>query len=353
MINQAIQQLRVLAEEAASAIAAAGTTAALDDVQIRYLGRKGAVAEQMKLMKGLTADERPRLGQAANETKLAIEAAIDARRTALLADEDARKLDQDRVDVTLPGRPRWLGAKHPVTQALEDITDIFRQLGFAIEEGPEIEDEWHCFDALNVPADHPARDAQDTFFISSTPDVDASNNRMILRTHTSPVQIRGMKNRTPPVRFIAPGRVYRNDKIDASHYPIFTQIEGLYVDKNVSFADLKGTLLAFARLYYGPNVNLRFRPSYFPFTEPSAEVDVSCSVCGGSGCRVCKQTGWVEVLGSGMVHPNVFRAVGYNPDEVTGFAFGMGIERIAMLKHGIDDIRLFYENDIRFLEQFA
>lgn len=349
----ALEQLGALAERACAEISAAATLHDLDELEIQYLGRKGLLAQYAGMLKELTPQERPLLGKVLNDAKTRISAAVEERRAALRAAEDARRLEAERVDVTLPGRPRWRGGLHPLTQTLDEITSIFRQLGFAIEEGPEIEDEWHNFDALNIPASHPARDVQDTFFLKVSPEVDSSSNRLILRTHTSPVQIRVMQRARPPLRFIAPGRVYRNERIDASHYTIFHQVEGLYVDRCVSFAQLKGTLLEFARMYFGPQVSLRFRPGYFPFTEPSAEVDVTCTVCGGTGCSVCKQTGWVEILGSGMVHPNVFRAVGYDPDHVTGFAFGMGVERIAMLKYGIDDIRLFYENDERFLAQFA
>jgi phenylalanyl-tRNA synthetase alpha chain len=304
-------------------------------------------------MKDAAPADKPVLGKAANEAKAAIGVALDARRALLREADDAARLAHDALDVTLPGRARWRGALHPLSQTMREMLAIFQRLGFTIEEGPEIEDEWHNFDALNIPATHPARDVQDTFFVAGGPARDAGRNRWILRTHTSPVQVRVMRRTAPPVRFVAPGRVYRNERIDASHYTIFHQVEGLYVDRNVTFAQLKGTLLEFAHAYYGPQVSLRFRPGYFPFTEPSAEVDVTCRVCGGKGCSVCKHTGWVEILGAGMVHPNVFRAVGYDPDEVTGFAFGMGVERIAILKYGIDDIRLFFENDARFLRQFA
>ena len=353
MISDAHAHLQSVLANARTAIDAASSLADLNDVDITFLGRKGKVAQQMKLMKDLPNEDKPAFGKIVNEVKQEIAGLITTRNTILTDLADGQKLQQDAIDVSLPGRPAWQGSTHPLTQTFQEINATFQQLGFAVEEGPEIEDEWHTFDALNIPASHPARDIQDTFFVNSTEEVDMSDNRMILRTHTSPVQIRVMQNEKPPVRFIAPGRVYRNERIDASHYTIFHQVEGLYVDKGVDFAQLKGTLLAFAHSYYGPNVDLRFRPGYFPFTEPSAEVDITCTVCSGKGCSVCKQTGWVEILGSGMVHPNVFRAVGYDPDEVTGFAFGMGVERIAMLKYGIDDIRLLFENDVRFLRQFA
>ncbi len=350
MLDTIAGQLDAMRAEAQAAIAAAASLPALDELQTLYLGRKGRVALCMNAMKDLPPDQRPLLGKVANEAKQHIAALADARRTALTVDADARTLDADRVDVSLPGRPAWIGGMHPVSHTLREISAIFRELGFGVEEGPDVEDEWHNFDALNIPSSHPARDVQDTFFVRGAADVD---NGAILRTHTSPVQIRVMQRSKPPLRFIAPGRVYRNERIDASHYTIFHQVEGLYVDESVSFAQLKGTLLEFARRYYGPKVSLRFRPGYFPFTEPSAEVDVTCTVCAGKGCSVCKQSGWVEILGSGMVHPNVFRSVGYDPSSVTGFAFGMGVERIAILKYSIDDIRLFFENDTRFLSQFA
>lgn len=353
MMSDAHAQLQEILTEARTAIESVSSLSGLNELDITYLGRKGKVAQQMKLMKDLPNEDKPAFGKIVNEVKQEIAGLIATRNDVLTARADEEKLHEDAIDVTLPGRPGWQGSIHPLTQTLQEINATFQQLGFAVEEGPEIEDEWHNFDALNIPASHPARDMQDTFFVSSTEEVDASDNRMILRTHTSPVQIRVMQREKPPVRFIAPGRVYRNERIDASHYTIFHQVEGLYVDTGVDFAQLKGTLLAFAHTYYGPDVDLRFRPGYFPFTEPSAEVDITCTVCSGSGCSVCKQTGWVEILGSGMVHPNVFRSVGYDPDDVTGFAFGMGVERIAMLKYGIDDIRLFYENDIRFLRQFT
>ncbi len=353
MLTTLVTRLSKLQDAACAAIAAAAALKELEALDAQYLGRKGALAQCMGAMKDLSAADKPALGKAANDAKAAITAALEARRAALLDAADAQSCTQDALDVTLPGRARRQGGAHPLAQTLREMLDIFQRLGFAIEEGPEIEDEWHNFDALNIPATHPARDVQDTFFIKAAPAADPRAGRYILRTHTSPVQARVMQQTKPPLRFVAPGRVYRNERIDASHYSIFHQVEGLYVDRAVSFAQLKGTLLDFAHAYYGPQVKLRFRPGYFPFTEPSAEVDITCSVCRGTGCSVCKQTGWVEILGAGMVHPNVFRAVGYDPDEVTGFAFGMGVERIAILKYGIDDIRLFYENDLRFLTQFS
>ncbi|HVR63432.1 MAG TPA: phenylalanine--tRNA ligase subunit alpha [Polyangia bacterium] len=315
--------------------------------QARYLGKKGKASELMKALGRLPAEDRPAVGEAANRTKTAIESAV-ARRLAAL-DEAALSADLARtVDVTLPPRGGALGTLHPLTLVRREIEQIFLGLGFEVRTGPWIETEWNNFDALNTPADHPARDMQDTFFVEGG---------RILRSHTSPVQIRTMLAGPPPVKIIAPGNVFRRDD-DATHTPMFPQVEGLLVDKNVSFADLKGTLLYFVQRFFGPSLGVRLRPSYFPFTEPSAEVDASCYLCAGNGqregraCRLCKGSGWIEIGGSGMVHPNVFRAVGYDPAAVTGFAFGMGVSRMAMLKYGVDDLRSFYENDLRFLRQF-
>jgi len=370
MLTTLVTRLSKLQDAACAAIAAAAALKELEALDAQYLGRKGALAQCMGAMKDLSAADKPALGKAANDAKAAITAALEARRAALLDAADAQSCTQDALDVTLPGRARRQGGAHPLAQTLREMLDIFQRLGFAIEEGPEIEDEWHNFDALNIPATHPARDVQDTFFIKAAPAADPRAGRYILRTHTSPVQARVMQQTKPPLRFVAPGRVYRNERIDASHYSIFHQVEGLYVDRAVSFAQLKGTLLDFAHAYYGPQVKLRFRPGYFPFTEPSAEVDISCILCGeqdngrraglnlpyGSNepkrCSLCGGKGWIEILGAGMVNPKVFKNVGYDPEKVTGFAFGMGVERIAILKYGIPDIRMFFENDIRFLRQF-
>jgi len=315
--------------------------------QARYLGKKGKASELMKALGRLPAAERPAVGEAANRAKAAIEGLIAARLGALgeraLAASLARTLD-----VTLPGRGLPLGTLHPLTLVRREIEEIFLGLGFEVRTGPWIETEWNNFDALNTPADHPARDMQDTFFVEGG---------RILRSHTSPVQVRSMLAGPPPIKIIAPGNVFRRDD-DATHTPMFPQIEGLCVDRDVSFADLKGTLLHFVRRFFGPDLSIRLRPSFFPFTEPSAEVDAGCYLCGGTGrrggagCRLCKGSGWIEIGGSGMVHPNVFRAVGYDPGAVRGFAFGMGMSRMAMLKYGVDDLRAFYENDIRFLDQF-
>jgi phenylalanyl-tRNA synthetase alpha chain len=315
--------------------------------QARYLGKKGKLSEAMKALGRLPPAERPAVGEAANRAKGAIEGAVGAALAAL--SEAGLAADLGRVvDVTLPGRGRPLGSLHPLTLVRREIEAIFNGLGFEVRTGPWIETEWNNFDALNTPPDHPARDMQDTFFVEGG---------RILRSHTSPVQIRTMLAAPPPVRIIAPGNVFRRDD-DATHTPMFPQMEGLLVDDGVSFADLKGTLLYFVHRFFGPSLGVRLRPSYFPFTEPSAEVDAACYLCGGAGqvggrsCRLCKGSGWIEIGGAGMVHPNVFRAVGYDPAKVSGFAFGMGLSRMAMLKYGVDDLRSFYEHDVRFLAQF-
>jgi phenylalanyl-tRNA synthetase alpha chain len=293
-------------------------------------------------LKLLDRDEKKIFGKEINLLKMHAESRLKELESFYLEEEKRKKEALDKIDITMPGKIPLLGKKHPITQTLEEIIRIFTSLGFSVAEGPDIEQEYYNFEALNIPKDHPARDMQDTFYIKSD---------IVLRTHTSPVQIRTMESQLPPVKIIAPGSVYRCDN-DISHTPMFHQVEGLMVDKRVRFSDLKGILSIFIREIFGENTPLRFRPSYFPFTEPSAEVDIGCVICEGDGCRVCKETGWLEILGSGMVHPQVLRIVGYDPEEVSGFAFGMGVERIAMLKFGIDDIRQFYYNDIRFLSQF-
>ncbi|MBI2203096.1 MAG: phenylalanine--tRNA ligase subunit alpha [Candidatus Rokubacteria bacterium] len=332
-----------IVREAREALAAARTGADLEQVRVRYLGRQGELTRLLRSLGSLPAAERPLVGAAANEAKRELEAAVDARRADTTAEERRRERAGARLDLTLPGRRPAAGSLHPLTRVHDEIVSIFAGLGFSIAEGPEIESDWFNFEALNIPPEHPARDMQDTFYLTES---------LLLRTHTSPVQIHYMKAERPPIRIIVPGRVYRRDA-DITHSPMFHQVEGLAVDRNVTMADLKGTLELFAREMFGPRSKIRFRPSFFPFTEPSAEVDVLCFLCGGDGCRVCKQSGWLEILGSGMVHPQVLRNVGYDPEEMTGWAFGMGIERVAMLKYGIDDIRLFFENDVRFLRQFA
>ncbi len=334
------REIQELKEVARREIGQAGSLAELERLRVKYLGRKGALTQILRGLKDLDPGARRRVGQEANLLKEALETALIQRSTALK--EAARRAPAPELDVTLPGRRPPLGRLHPLNRFMEEVCDIFLHLGFEAVEGPEVELDWYNFEALNIPPDHPARDMQDTFYF---------NDRVLLRTHTSPMQIRIMEQRQPPVRIIAPGRVYRRD-LDLTHSPMFHQVEGLLVDQDVTFADLKGVLTAFVREMFGPEVALRFRPSYFPFTEPSAEVDIACFICRGAGCRVCKITGWVEVLGAGMVHPAVFEAVGYDPELYTGFAFGLGIERLAMLKYGIDDIRLFFDNDVRFLRQF-
>jgi phenylalanyl-tRNA synthetase alpha chain len=316
----------------------------------RYLGRKNSiVASWMQTIGSAPPAQKKNIGQYANALKVAIEARWKAYEEAAQSAAPA-----GGVDVTLPGRRPLLGHRHPLTVVRDRMEEIFTRMGFAIVEGPEVEDEWHCFDALNMPAEHPARDMQDTLYLASTiPGGGGANDvRTMLRTHTSSIQIRYMQAHPPPIRIIAPGRVYRRDDLDLTHTPMFTQMEGLVVGDRISLADLKGTLLAFARDMFGGRTRLRFRPSFFPYTEPSAEVDISCWACDGAGCPLCKKTGWLEILGCGMVHPAVFEAVGYDAERYTGFAWGIGIERVAMLRYQVDDIRLFFENDLRFLEQF-
>ena len=329
---------------------AAGSPRDAQAVRDKYLGRKnGVVASWMQMIGGASPDRRREIGRYANELKQAIE----ARWIAYEAAVDSRARPPDAVDVTLPGRIPRLGHRHPLTIVRDRMEEIFTRMAFAIVEGPEVEDEWHCFDALNMPAEHPARDMQDTLYLAPPIRGDRDDDlRTLLRTHTSSIQIRYMRTHQPPIRIIAPGRVYRRDDLDLTHTPMFSQVEGLVVGEGISLTDLKGTLLTFARDMFGERSRLRFRPSFFPYTEPSAEVDISCWACDGDGCPMCKKTGWLEILGCGMVHPAVFEAVGYDAERYTGFAFGIGIERVAILRYRVDDIRLFYENDLRFLEQF-
>lgn len=336
---EALQQLVSAAEAAA---ASAGDLVALDQIRVHYLGKKGVLTERLKALGALPAEQRREAGAAINVAKEAVQAALEARRLALEEAALNQRLAAERVDVTLPGRGQRAGGLHPITRTLRRIEELFRQIGFLVAEGPEIEDDFHNFEALNIPAHHPARAMHDTFYFDAN---------TLLRTHTSPVQIRTMKRTQPPIRIIAPGRVYRCDS-DLTHSPMFHQVEGLFVDEGVSFADLKGVLYDFLRAFFERDLDVRFRPSYFPFTEPSAEVDIQCVMCGGSGCRVCKHTGWLEVLGSGMVHPAVFENVGIDAERYTGYAFGMGVERLAMLRYGVNDLRLFFDNDLRFLSQF-
>ena len=321
-------------------------------VRDRFLGRKNSVvASWMQLIGSATPEDKRAIGRWANELKQAVE----ARWTAYQAQAEQQARPTGAVDVTLPGRVPALGRRHPLTLVRDRMESIFTGMGFAIVEGPEIEDEWHCFDALNMPAEHPARDMQDTLYLATPLKGETGRPddlRTMLRTHTSSIQIRYMQAHQPPIRIVAPGRVYRRDDLDLTHTPMFTQMEGLVVAEGVSLADLKGTLTAFARDMFSPRARVRFRPSFFPYTEPSAEVDISCWQCDGAGCQMCKRTGWIEVGGCGMVHPAVFEAVGYDAERYTGFAFGIGIERVAILRHQVQDIRLFFENDLRFLEQF-
>jgi phenylalanyl-tRNA synthetase alpha chain len=338
-----VLMLGELEAEALQEIAAAADQAALDAVRVRYLGKKGSLTQQLKQLGSLPADERPSAGQAINAVKHKIQQAIELRRDYLQAAALGEQLKKLAIDVTLPGRGQTPGGLHPVTRTMNRIERLFAPLGFTVEEGPEIEDDYHNFEALNIPEHHPARAMHDTFYF---------NAHTLLRTHTSPVQVRVMRDRAPPLRIIAPGRVYRCDS-DLTHTPMFHQVEGLLVDERVSFANLKWILNEFLRLFFEQDdLAVRFRPSYFPFTEPSAEVDIRCVMCAGKGCRVCGQSGWLEVLGCGMVHPKVFDHAGIDNERYTGFAFGMGVERLAMLRYGVNDLRLFFENDINFLTQF-
>jgi len=338
-MREKLEQARAQALEALAGI---DSLAALEEIRVRYLGRKGVVTEILRGLGQVAPEERPAVGQAANEVKAAIANALDARKAELEQRESALRTQKNRLDLSLPGRRPRLGHMHPIPRVAEEILSIFRDMGFQVATGPDVETEYYNFDSLNTPADHPARDSHDTFFVKPG---------VVLRTQTSPVQMRVMEKTQPPVAIVAPGRVYRVD-YDASHSPMFYQIEGLLVDKGVSLADLKGALMHFVHRFFGPKTQLRFRPHFFPFTEPSAEIDISCTVCGGAGCRVCKFSGWLEILGCGMVHPEVFRYAGYDYETYTGFAFGLGIDRIAMLKHAISSIGHLYENDLRFLEQF-
>ncbi|GAK54828.1 phenylalanyl-tRNA synthetase alpha chain [Candidatus Vecturithrix granuli] len=337
-----IQTLEILQTTAQQEFLATTDQETLNNLRVKYLGKKSQISQAMKLLGGLSPEQRPLAGKKINDVKNFLQELHDSRERQLDEEATQKKLAEERIDVTLPGRRLLFGKKHPVTQVLEQTEQIFRGLGFSVAEGPEVELDYYNFEALNFPKDHPSRDMQDTFFV---------NDDVVLRTHTSPVQIRFMEKTTPPVRFICTGKVYRHDA-DISHSPMFHQIEGVCVDTHISMTDLKGVLELFVEQMFGKGTRLRFRPSFFPFTEPSAEVDISCFMCKGKGCRVCGSTGWIEILGSGMIDPNVFGYVNYDPEKYRGYAFGMGAERIAMLKYGIDDIRLLFENDLRFLEQF-
>jgi phenylalanyl-tRNA synthetase, alpha subunit len=337
-----MENLSSLTQEALQLLGKADDLESLEQVRVDFLGKKGHLTGLLKTLGQLSAEERPGAGAKINAAKEQILEALSAKKAVLDERQIALQLSAQTVDVTQPGRQADLGGFHPVSRTLDRIVAIFNGAGYTVEEGPEIEDDFHNFEALNIPAHHPARAMHDTFYV---------DERHVLRTHTSPVQIRTMENCAPPIRIVCPGRVYRCDS-DLTHTPMFHQVEGLVVDKNVSFADLKGTVDQFLKAFFEADVPVRFRPSYFPFTEPSAEVDIQCTQCGGKGCRVCKNTGWLEVMGCGMVHPNVFRSSGVDPEIYTGFAFGMGVERLAMLRYGINDLRLFFENDLNFLRQF-
>lgn len=336
------ERLQQLQEESLLGLQQAEDLKTLQSVRVQVLGKKGTLTEVMKGMRDLAAEERPAIGHLVNTLKTKFEDSFAARQLELQRQDIAAKLANEKIDVTLPGRKNTPGSLHPVTLVTDEVIEIFSRLGFAVAEGPEIEQDFYNFEALNIPKDHPARDMQDTFYISDD---------RVLRTHTSPVQIRTMMKHKPPIRIIAPGTVYRRDS-DITHSPMFHQVEGFLVDDRVTFGDLKGVLTHFLNEFFGEGHRVRFRPSFFPFTEPSAEVDIECVICGGSGCRVCGKTGWLEILGCGMIDPAVFASVNYDAEKYSGFAFGMGLERMAMLKYGVNDLRLFFENDLRFLKQF-
>lgn len=338
-----MDNLESLASQAKAAVAAAGSSAELDAVRVQFLGKKGQITALLKGLGQLSAEERPAAGAAINLVKQEVQELINEAKSGIDAAAVADKLASETVDVTLPGRGQSTGGLHPVTRTIERMEDFFGGIGFDVVEGPEIEDDYHNFEALNLPPHHPARAMHDTFYIDDS---------TVLRTHTSPVQVRVMETSQPPIKIICPGRVYRCDS-DLTHTPMFNQLEGLLVDDHSSFADLKGLIADFLRVFFEKDLEVRFRPSYFPFTEPSAEVDMECVMCGGSGCRVCSHSGWIEVMGCGMVHPRVFEMSDIDPEKYAGFAFGMGVERLAMLRYGVNDLRLFFDNDLRFLEQFG
>ncbi len=338
-----LEEIEKVRKEFDAAIEKCKSSEELEKVRVRYLGRKGSITGLLKAIGKLNAEQRPRFGKMMNELKVQATELLEKKMEELKAAEEEKRIKQEAIDVTLPGRRPLVGKKHILTQTMDEMIEILVSMGFSVEYGPEVETDYYNYEALNFPKDHPARDMHDTFYLSE---------ELLLRTHTSPTQIRVMEKMQPPIRVIMPGKCFRNESIDMSHHIIFHQIEGLYVDENVTFADLKGTLTTFLRNYLGAETKLRFRPDFFPFTEPSADVAVSCFLCKGEGCKVCKHTGWLELLGAGMVDPEVFKAVGYDSERYTGFAWGLGIERMVMMKYGIEDIRLFFENDLRFLEQF-
>ena len=336
-------QLEKIKEDALKQIEASDALEKLNEIRVAYLGKKGELTSVLKSMKDVPPEERPKVGQMVNDARAIIENRLEEAKASLAKKAREEQIRRETIDVTLPAKRNKVGHSHPNTIALEEVERIFVGMGYEVVEGPEVEYDLYNFEKLNIPKNHPARDEQDTFYI---------NESIVLRSQTSPVQVRTMEQGKLPIRMIAPGRVFRSDEVDATHSPSFHQIEGLVIDKNITFADLKGTLADFAKELFGPETKVKFRPHHFPFTEPSAEVDVTCFKCGGSGCRFCKGSGWIEILGCGMVHPNVLRMSGIDPDEYSGFAFGVGLERIALLKYEIDDMRLLYENDIRFLRQF-
>lgn len=337
------EQLEALRSEALSQLCTLKDPKQLEDFRVRYMGKKGSVTALLRGMGALSAEERPVMGQMVNQLRQELETAIAEKAQAIQDELQKERLAAETLDVTMPGKKDQRGGLHPLNVVLNDIIEIFQSMGFDVVDGPEVETDYYNFQALNVPEDHPARDMQDTFYLA---------NSLLLRTQTSAAQARTMEERKPPIRIICPGRVYRADEVDATHSPVFHQIEGLVIDKGITMCDLKGVLEQFAHEIYGPETQVRFRPSFFPFTEPSVEVDVTCSECGGKGCRVCKGAGWIEILGAGMVHPRVLRMGGIDPDEYTGFAFGIGLDRLATTRYKISDIRLLFENDLRFLEQF-
>lgn len=337
------EKLQSIKEKALAQINSSDSLDRLNEIRVAYLGKKGELTEVLKSMKEVAAEDRPMVGQLVNETRSAIEEMLEQTKTKMAKKLREIQMEKETIDVTLPAKKNVIGHKHPNTVALNEVEKIFVGMGYEVVEGPEVEYDYYNFEALNIPANHPAKDEQDTFYI---------NGDILLRTQTSSTQIHEMEKGRLPIRMIAPGRVYRSDEVDATHSPCFHQVEGLVVDKNITFADLKGTLAEFARELFGQKTKVKFRPHHFPFTEPSAEMDVTCFKCGGKGCRMCKGSGWIEILGCGMVHPNVLQKCKINPDEYTGFAFGVGLERIALLKYEIDDMRLLYENDARFLKQF-
>ncbi len=337
------EKLESIKQAALAAAENADSIGALEELRVQFLGKKGEVSAILKSLGSLSPEERPKMGALANEVRAEIEKALGEKKEILTSAAVTARLESERLDITMPGKKTQVGGLHPINIVTDDMIDIFQSMGFDVVDGPEVETDYYNFEALNIPADHPARDMQDTFYLGEN---------ILLRTQTSAAQIRTMQNRKPPIRIVCPGRVFRADEVDATHSPVFHQMEGLVVDKGITMCDLKGVLEQFAHEIYGPDTKVKFRPSFFPFTEPSVEVDVTCSECGGKGCRVCKGSGWIEILGAGMVHPNVLRACNIDPEEYSGFAFGIGLDRLTTTRYKISDIRLLFENDTRFLEQF-